>query len=356
MTGRRRGAHVATQVCAGLVLLVLLPVARAAPPPAATSTTAPQRLAGMSDARAPGPGANPPWLQQALHGLVARGDADSLLAAALMTYEPAQRAQYAQAASLVAPKDPGLAWLHWQWCDIAAHCDAKAALAWWQALEPGNAAAWLPRVAAAARDGDPRALDAALGKMAGAPHFNLHVFALAQRALRVRAVAALPPTLSARHHDDYLVDFFEQGIQAMQQGPFAQDLAVLGRACVDGNASANRAADCTRIGTAMEHSGALLAMLAGTTLAMHAGGDAGVRAAAARRLRALVWRVSHLPALARAAYDDSALARAWLAAVRTQTGELAALDALLRYRHIALQPPPGWQLPRPGSGAPSGGH
>ncbi|HEX5352983.1 MAG TPA: hypothetical protein VFW60_02790 [Rhodanobacteraceae bacterium] len=337
------------RLCLIVLLLVASPVAWTGAPPASTaradSSERPIRTAGSHVA--PGVDADPAWLNKIVHGLAARGDADSLLTAALLTYSPSQRAQYAQAAALVASKDAGLAWLHWQFCDQAAHCDTAAALAWWQALEPGNAAAWLPNAAAAERANDAHALDAALRRMAHATYFDTDAFHLAQRALQVRENAPLPPKLPPQHRDDYLVDFFERSIRTMQQqGPFMRDMEALGHACRIAAMPATRAQACARIGTSMARSGALIAMMAGNSMVMHNSNDATTRSAANRRLYTLVWRVTHWPELARDSYDDRTLARVWLDALRTRRHEDATLTALLHYRHIPDQPPPGWQPPR----------
>jgi len=335
-------------------LLLALPLLAAAarPPAPATSAAVPETevLGRMSDAQRMAE-TDPPWLGKAVHDLAARGDADSLLAAALMTRDPAQRAQYAQAASLVAPRDADLAWLHWQFCEAAANCDTGAALAWLQALEPDNAATWVPAAARADRAGDAQALDHALQKMADAPRFDPHAWRLAQRALRVRAAAPLPPGLSPDHRDDYLVDFFEGAMQAMQQqGPFERDTLALAAACGHPQAPRVRRQVCVRIGTSMENSGTLVAMLAGSRMVMRNSDNPAERDDARRRLRAVTWRVTQFPALAGSAYDDTALARAWLDALRTQRSEDAALIILLQSRHVPLQPPAGWQPPQAAAG------
>src|SRR5579875_418458 len=331
LSARRRQRTVKRILSPALLLALPLLAAAARPPAPATSAAVPETavLGRMSDAQRRAE-TDPPWLGKAVHDLAARGDADSLLAAALMTRDPAQRAQYAQAASLVAPRD---------------------ALAWLQALEPDNAATWVPAAARADRAGDAQALDHALQKMADAPRFDPHAWRLAQRALRVRAAAPLPPGLSPDHRDDYLVDFFEGAMQAMQQqGPFERDTLALAAACGHPQAPRVRRQVCVRIGTSMENSGTLVAMLAGSRMVMRNSDNPAERDDARRRLRAVTWRVTQFPALAGSAYDDTALARAWLDALRTQRSEDAALIILLQSRHVPLQPPAGWQPPQAAAG------
>jgi len=112
--------------------------------------------------------------------LVARGDPASQITAALLAWSwspgpppvvripDADQLALAQRATELAPADPAIAWARVALCLENPGCDDRTAVAHFRAIDPTNAAGWLPDLAAAAKR-SPEAVDTILAARIALP-------------------------------------------------------------------------------------------------------------------------------------------------------------------------------------------
>jgi hypothetical protein len=150
------------------------------------------------------------WVDDTIAVLDRQGDPDSLVAIALLSESPllpldrldSAAIEALRRAALSAPDNAVIAALRLFACLTAKECDETEPAAALQRLDPGNAAALVPRVRSALRSGDADAIDAAVAEFAGATTFNLH-----QNPGIVSAIDALGrATLPRRPGSDEFVD------------------------------------------------------------------------------------------------------------------------------------------------------
>ena len=115
------------------------------------------------------------WTSQATQVLNARADADSLAtAAALSAVGSLAALDLAARASELAPQDSAIGWLRLQLCGQTPACDMRDIATVMRWVDPDNAAAWLPTLAAAQRDRDTTEADRVLADMARTAHFDFY--------------------------------------------------------------------------------------------------------------------------------------------------------------------------------------
>jgi hypothetical protein len=115
-------------------------------------------------------------VKQAASMLGQRTDADSLGAAALLTFlrESAGAEQLAARASAAAPQRLDLLWLHAQLCGRVQGCDRKPIDARLHALDPENAVTVLPALGDGLKGPDPAETDRLLGAAATAKRVDIY--------------------------------------------------------------------------------------------------------------------------------------------------------------------------------------
>src|SRR5450631_220816 len=118
------------------------------------------------------------WASQAAQILIARADANSLATAAALSVIPqkSERAalELAARASELAPQNSAIGWMRLQLCAQATACDIRDTATVMRWVDPDNAAAWLPTLAAAQRDKDTTEVDRVLADMAREAHFDFY--------------------------------------------------------------------------------------------------------------------------------------------------------------------------------------
>jgi hypothetical protein len=107
--------------------------------------------------------------------LEARGDADSLAAAAELTSKSdAQRLALFTRAATLAPDRAELAWLRLEECERIEACDPTALAATLHRLDSDNGAAWAPLLDRAIRDGDAIATGKYLSAVGSSKRFDIY--------------------------------------------------------------------------------------------------------------------------------------------------------------------------------------
>jgi hypothetical protein len=296
-----------------------------------------------------------------LDRLLGQGDAprDAALRHQVFLYDAGERTilprdgAALRAAAAAAPRDRLVQWI-WatvpeaeSGCSDAAPCPERAGTL--AALEPANAAAWLPVLDAAARAKDAAAVDAAIARMAaGKSYDDLYV----QTVLAwVDVFARWPNTVPLRAGDGdaerplRAIDFAY--VRATFGAQTAQ-LTQLARACDARRQDAprpDRMADCARLGRLMLRRGtSLLAQRMGRALQRRSGAELAPDADAAR---VLDWQIAQLAEVEKRDGGSAKAVTAQFEHLRASGSEQAALVHRLERVGIATAPPSDWQAPDP---------
>lgn len=286
--------------------------------------------------------------------LAARGDAESLLDAALLlplachgpqdcNAESAERARLLAAAARLAPEHPLIAFLQAETCMLTNDC--AAAYRRLATVDPDNLFAHLGLLSTASQAGDPVALDRALREAAAAPLYDAYIAELTaelERALRrlpapsavVRAQMAAAMGLRGPLDEDGARLLQALGVSLATGIPPLQAVLQICRADSVQQVPSRRAA-CLAVMTRMAASDTTLARSIGLTRLVQL--TAGTAAAAPwrERLREFAWVQERFLAL-QSMLDVDHLR------LQTQRGEWVAMRELLRRHGVPLQPPAGW--------------
>jgi hypothetical protein len=106
--------------------------------------------------------------------LIAAGDADSLAAAAMLRFDPAQRLTLSARAVSKAPDRPDLVWLNLRLCTQVDTCNPEPLEAQLRALDPDNGAAWFDSIGRAGRRNDVVAVRKDLAAIATSRRFDMY--------------------------------------------------------------------------------------------------------------------------------------------------------------------------------------
>lgn len=285
--------------------------------------------------------------------LAARGDAESLLDAALLlplachgpqdcNAESAERARLLAAAARLAPEHPLIAFLQAETCMLTKDC--AAAYRRLATVDPDNLFAHLGLLSTASQAGDPVALDRALREAAAAPLYDDYIAELTaelERALRrlpapsaaVRAQMAAAMGLRGPLDEDGARLLQALGISTTVAPPLQGLLQVCS---VDGVRQAPaRRAPCLALLARMASSDSTLARSIGLTRLVKLTAATAEAAQWRERLREFAWVLERFLAL------HSPLDAADLRGQLDQ-GEWEAMRALLRRHGVPPQPPAGW--------------
>ncbi|MBS0569867.1 MAG: hypothetical protein JSS28_04625 [Proteobacteria bacterium] len=288
--------------------------------------------------------------------LALRGDAHSLLAAALMATvdaddparPPALKTPALLARAQKADDADALVW----WVSAALECKARAktcpseeTLAQLEKADPANAAVWLWAVQRAHQSGDATTARAALTSAAQAARFDDYFGTLI--ALLNQASGILPVQeniLRASNQPGVSPSGFKLTYAAgvAVALPHAY-LDAVSTACTKASGDAGLAQDCVSVAQKMADSGSLFARSAGVRLLTELDTPGATHDAAATRARALAWRMQQIGVLAERLANDSRVTGIYLQALRASGREIDAVDAVLHSQGVALQPPAGWQ-------------
>jgi hypothetical protein len=290
------------------------------------------------------------WRTESARTLAARGDSESLAAAAALTFiGPPSRSKadtakaataavdYAAAAGERAPDNPAIGWLRLHLCASAPACDVRDAATTLRWVDADNAVAWLPTLSAAQRDKDAVQVDRVLAGMALGTRFDVYgnrTTVMIFDALK-RARAALPAHYAA---SDVQRLTEAMGVASAAVTPSFSPLI---NACREAPAG-DRHDACLKLAKTMQRGDAVMTQLVGFAVEKRlTPADSREQRAIAERRRLLEWRVSS------ANISDSPLlpwlrnarARSRLAKMRALPREEDVSIALLREHGMPLEPP-----------------
>ena len=279
------------------------------------------------------------WTSQATQVLNARADADSLAtAAALSAVGSLAALDLAARASELAAQDSAIGWLRLQLCGQTPACDMRDIATVMRWVDPDNAAAWLPTLAAAQRDRDTTEADRVLADMARTAHFDFYwnrIVVLMFDALEA-ARGDLSGGYAAADSTRYTV------VNGIASGKVIPPFGPLVEACRESAALPERRDPCLKLSKTMQRGDTIIAQLMGFGIEKRLlAPDSKEARAIAERRRVLEWRVT-----AAAKFDDpllpwtkNARARARIAQMRALPREEDVCIAILREHKMALEPP-----------------
>ncbi len=285
----------------------------------------------------------------AIHALEHRDNSAALAAAALLVHfdsrnagtgvdEDANALGLAVAAANLAPTDPAIAWIRVRLCATEPGCDNREAATAMRWLDPDNAAAWLPTLAAAHKDHDGVEVDRVLADMAQGARFDIYwnrSVVLLYDALRGVA-RELPPGVA--DSDDARFDY---AVRVASAGIVPNFQAIVD-SCREAVAEPQRREPCLRVAKILQLGDTVLAQVIGLNLEKRfAAADGRDARTLAERRRVLEWRGN-----AAAKFGSSALpwrrnaqARWRVARMRALRREQDVVEAILREQGSALEPP-----------------
>jgi len=282
--------------------------------------------------------------------LAPRADAMPLLGAALLARplfnQPPSNSFHAliERAAQAEGAGPAVSWVRLADCDAkAGNCPNAAALDALLKQAPDNAAAWLVKLGADARDRKQEAAREDLRQAARAKLYDDY----AGTSLKALAdsVGVLPPpagTFALTHAAGAVgmqtVLIF--GLASAQPQPSLQLVAKL---CENAGKDASIKADCLSLAKLLEWGSSPLARSLGLHLSEVLADDPAARQEAKDARRRLVWQVRNFNQLLTRVQDDAVLARHLLALARTGGTEMSLQLAALRDDNIAVDPPAEWE-------------
>lgn len=288
------------------------------------------------------------WRPDAAQILAGRGDANSLAAAAALSFfgsatrpkaDSAERSaavELAVKASELDPDNPSIGWLRLQLCANTPGCDFRDAATTMRWVDADNSAAWLPTLAAAQKEKDTVEVDRILADMAQGVRFDFYwnrtvvlIFDALKKAAR-RLPANYVPSDSARLSE-------AMGLGAEIIPPFAPLLG----ACRE-SAGAERRETCLKLSKVMQRGDTVVAQVAGFNLEKRLSPpDSKEARVSAEHRRVLEWRMAtasqfDVPILP---WLKSARARSRVALMRARPREEDVDIEILRERKMPLEPP-----------------
>ncbi len=285
----------------------------------------------------------------AVRFLERRGNANSLAAAALLVHFGARSAyapvdadsgalDLAASAAGLAPADPAIAWIRVRLCATEPGCDNREAATAMRWLDPDNAAAWLPTLAAAHKDHDAVEVDRVLADMAQGARFDIYwnrIIVLLYDQLR--AIAAELPKGVVDSDDSR----FTYAVAIASAGIVPNFQAVIDT-CRESGAEPARRESCLRVAKNLQMGDTVIAQVIGLNLEKRfVAADGREAHALAERRRVLEWRGS-----AAGKFDMSVLpwrrnahARWRVARMRALRREQDVVEAILRELGSSVDPP-----------------
>ena len=289
------------------------------------------------------------WTAKAAQMLIARADASSLATAAALRVvgsatktEPSKSdpaaVDFAVRASELAPQSAAIGWLRLQLCARSSTCDMRDTATVMRWVDPDNAAAWLPTLAAAQRDRDTTEVDRVLADMARTDRFDLYwnriVVLMCDALDAVRS--ELPGSYAASDSARYAT---AAGLAASEVIP---PFAPLTDACRESISFPQRRELCLELSKTMQRSDTIVAQIVGFSIERRLLlPDSKEARAIAERRRVLEWRAAaavkfDTPLLP---WTKNARARARIAQMRAMPREEDVCIAILRAHKMALDPP-----------------
>jgi hypothetical protein len=199
--------------------------------------------------------------RQAIHVLISRADADSLAAAAALSYKHAtspDALELAASASELAPQNPVIGWLHLQLCVATPSCDFRDVATVLRWIDADNGASWLPVLAAAYKERDWTEVDRVIADMAQTKRFDVYwnplVVLLADAIYKARG--DLPRGFAAS-------DAERLGLADRIASELSPPFTALLISCRNAGVGTERRESCLKLSGIMQHGDAIAAQMAG---------------------------------------------------------------------------------------------
>jgi hypothetical protein len=229
--------------------------------------------------------------RQAIHVLVLRADAESLAAAAALSFRQDTSPgalELAVSAAELAPQNPVIGWLHLQLCVETPSCDVRDVATVLRWIDADNGASWLPILAAAYKDRDWTEVDRVIADMAQTKRFDLYwnpmVVLLADAIYRARG--DLP-------HGFARSDAERFDLASGIVGELVPSFTALLDSCRGTGAGTERREACLKLSHIMQHGDAIPAQLAGFGIEKRLlSSDSREARAMNERRHMLEWRVA----------------------------------------------------------------
>lgn len=282
--------------------------------------------------------------------LAPRADALPLLGAALLARplfnQPPSNSFHALIgrAAQADGNDAAISWVRLADCDAQADaCPNASALEQLLAQAPDNAAVWLLKLGADARDMKQDAARDDLRKAAAAKLYDDYT-GTSLKAL-ASSIGVLPPPAdtfdpAAKAGAVGMQTMLVYGIASTQPQPTLQLLAKL---CENAAEDASIKADCVKLGKTLEWGSSPLARSLGLHLREVLAADPAQQEEAKAARRNLIWQVQSFAQLLARAQEEPALAQHLLALARNGGTEMSLLLAALRDGNIPVDAPAGWE-------------
>ncbi len=297
---------------------------------------------GVAAAAAPSHAAadvRPSQQKQAIRALIRRADADSLAAAAALSFRQKSSPdtlELAMSANELAPQSAVIGWLHLQLCVDTPACDFRDVATVLRWVDADNGASWLPILAAAYRDRDWLEVDRVIADMAQTKRFDLYWNPL---------VVLLADALHKARKDlpRGFADSTSQrlGLASDIAGEFVPSFVTLLDSCRAAGMGSERREACLKLSRIMQRGDAMVAQLAGFGIEKHLiAPDSKEGRAMNERRHVLEWRAM-MAARADAGvlpWLKNARARKRLAQMRAAPRQEDVYVAILRESKIALEP------------------
>jgi hypothetical protein len=282
--------------------------------------------------------------------LAPRADALPLLGAALLARplfnQPPSNSFHALIgrAAQADGNDAAISWVRLADCDAQADaCPNASALGQLLAQAPDNAAVWLLKLGADARDMKQDAARDDLRKAAAAKLYDDYT-GTSLKAL-ASSIGVLPPPAdtfdpTAKAGAVGMQTMLVYGIAGTQPQPTLQLIAKL---CENAAEDASIKADCVKLGKTLEWGSSPLARSLGLHLREVLAADPAQQEEAKAARRNLIWQVQSFAQLLARAQEEPALAQHLLALARNGGTEMSLLLAALRDGNIPVDAPAGWE-------------
>ncbi len=291
------------------------------------------------------------WIHAAVTALERRDDANSLATAATLSMigkdsmlqgdlpkAESTALDLSIRASTLAPNDPAIGWVRLRLCASTPGCDSRDAATTMRWLDPENAAAWLPTLAAAQKDKDRVEADRVLQAMAQCRRFDFYwnrIVVFMSDSLK--AVSKSLPGGYTRSDSARLAQ--TSGIAGAEMIP---PLAALVEACRESAAGTERRDYCLRIARSAQQGDTIIAQMIGFSMEKRmVPADSKESRALGDRRHVLEWQLTTA-----SKFDTSLLpwranaeARWRLARMRTSRREEDVVIAILRERGVTPPPP-----------------
>jgi hypothetical protein len=240
--------------------------------------------------------------------------------------------------------DAAISWVRLADCDAQADaCPNASALERLLAQAPDNAAVWLLKLGADARDMKQEAARDDLRKAAAGKLYDDYT-GTSLKAL-AGSIGVLPPPTdtfdpAAKGGAVGMQTMLVFGIASTQPQPTLQLIAKL---CENAAEDASIKADCVKLGKTLEWGSSPLARSLGLHLREVLADDPAQQQEAKAARRNLIWQVQSFAQLLARAQEDPALAQHLLALARNGGTEMSLLLAALRDGNLPVDAPASWE-------------